>query len=91
MWRSPDEVQQSVSGGHDRPRARVVTVFLRACPRVNDEHQHDADDDGDEGRPQVVGDGQDPQPAARPRVHGWQAGHETGWEKRDVWKAVCFV
>lgn len=47
-----------------------MTVFLRARARVDDEHQHDADDDGDEGRPQVVGDGQDPQTAAGLCVHG---------------------
>ena len=88
--RLPDEVQQSVSWGHDRPWTRMVTFFLWARPRVNDEHQHDANDDGDEGRPQVVGDGQDSEAAARLRVHGWEAGHKTGWQKQEMWTSLCF-
>lgn len=60
----------------------MVAIFFWACPRVDDEHQHDADDDGYEGRPQVVGDGQDSQPTACLCVHGWQAGHKTGWDYR---------
>ncbi len=54
---SPDEVQQSICRGHHRPWTWMVAIFLWARPWVDDEHQHDADDDGDEGRPQVVGDG----------------------------------
>ena len=74
----PDEVQQSISRGHNRPWMGMVAIFLCARARVNDEDQHDADDDGDEGRPQVVGDGQETQPTAGLGVHGWQAGHKTG-------------
>ena len=73
----PDEVEQGVRGGHDGARAAVVSgLLLRAGPRVNDEHQGDTHDDGDEGGPEVVGDGQDPQPPAGLGVHGGQAGHE---------------
>lgn len=82
VW--PDEVQQGVSRGHDRPWARMVIIFLRAGSWVDDEHQYDAYDDSDEGRPQVIGDGQDPQTAARLCVHGWEARHKTGWKKVEV-------
>lgn len=60
----------------------MMTLYLCARPRVNDEHQHDANDDRDEGRPQVVGDGQDSQSATSLCVHGRQARHKTGWKKR---------
>lgn len=56
VW--PDEVQQSISGGHHRTWTHMVIIFLWTGPWVDDEHQNDADDDSDEGRPQVVGDGQ---------------------------------
>lgn len=49
----------------------MMTVFLWACPRVDDEDQHDANDDSNEGRPQVVGDGQDSQTSTCFCVHGW--------------------
>lgn len=80
VW--PDEVQQSISGGHHRAWSRVVMIFICAGPWVDDEHQNDSDDDSDEGRPQVVGDGQDSQATACLRVHGWEAGHKTGWKKQ---------
>ena len=60
----------------------VTGLLLRAGSRVDDEHQDDTDDDGDEGGPEVVGDGQDPQPAAGLGVHGRQAGHEATGEGR---------
>lgn len=47
-----------------------MIIFLRSSSWVDDEHQNDAHDDSDEGRPQVVGDGQDPQTAACLCVHG---------------------
>lgn len=79
VW--PDEVQQSVSGGHDWTWTCMMIIFLCAGPWVDDEHQNDAHDDSDEGRPQVVGDGQDPQTAACLCVHGWEARHQTLWKK----------
>lgn len=81
VW--PDEVQQSISGGHHRAWTHMVIIFLWTGPGVDDEHQNDANDDSDEGRPQVVGDGQDSQTTACLCVHGWEAGHETEWKK---WK-----
>lgn len=56
----------------------MVTVFFRAGPWVNDDNQHDTNDDSDEGRPQVISDGQDSQTTACLGVHGWQARHKTG-------------
>lgn len=75
----PDEVQEGVCRCHDRTWAGMVVVFLWSRPRVNDQHQHDANNDSNEGGPQVVGDGQDTQSAAGLRVHGWQARHKTAW------------
>lgn len=60
----------------------MMTLFLCTRPRMNDEHQHDANDDRDEGCPQVVGDRQDSQSTASLRVHGRQARHKTGGKNR---------
>ena len=60
----------------------VTRILLRAGSWVDDEHQDDAHNDGDEGGPQVVGDGQDTQTAAGFGVHGGQAGHEATWAGR---------
>lgn len=60
----------------------MVIIFLRAGSWVDDEHQNDAHDDSDEGRPQVVGDGQNPQTAACLCVHGWEARHQTCGKSR---------
>jgi len=62
----------------------VASLLLRTGARVDDEHQDDADNDGDEGGPQVVGDGQDTQTPAGLGVHGGQARHKAamgrlGW------------
>lgn len=67
----------------------MMTLFLWARPWVNDKHQHDADDDCDEGRPQVVGDGQDSQSTASLGVHGREARHKTGWE--NMWSVLMNI
>lgn len=88
IYFSPDEVQQSISGRHDGPWTCMMAVLLWTCAWVNDEHQYDANNDSNEGRPQVVGDGQDSQTAACFCVHCWQAGHQTRREEVLV-SATC--
>lgn len=79
---SPDQVEQGVRRRHDGSAAQTVAVHLRPHARFDDEDEHDAHHHGDEGGPQVVGDGEDTHPAARLGLHRRQARHQTGPEQR---------
>jgi len=74
---SPDEVEQGIGRGHDGPPSQMVALHIRPHARFDDDDEQDADHYGDEGGPQVVGDGQDANPTARLRLHRRQTRHQT--------------
>lgn len=80
--RSPDEVEQGVGRGHDGTPSQPVALHLRPHAGFDDDDEHDADHHGDEGGPQVVGDGQDAHPTAGLGLHGRQAGHQAAGRQR---------
>lgn len=73
---SPDEVQQGVSRAGDGLAAVLRVLLLGGAPRVDDGHHDDAHHHGHEGGPQVVGHGDEAQPAGALGVQGGQSRHQ---------------
>lgn len=86
MHFSPDEVEQGVGrAGHGL--LAVLRVLLLSCSaRVDDVDHDDAHHHGNEGGPEVVGDGHDAQAAGALGVQGGQTGHQT--DKTDSFRSL---
>lgn len=77
IWRLflPNEIEQSVGGAGHRLLALIGVLLLSSSTRVDDVHHDDAHHHGDEGGPEVVGDGHDAQAAGALGVQGGETRH----------------
>lgn len=75
---SPDEVEQGVGGAGHGLLAVLRVLLLSGSTRVDDVDHDDAHDHGNEGGPEVVGDGHDAQAAGALGVQGGETGHQAG-------------
>lgn len=77
MHFSPDEVKQGVGRAGHGLLAVLRVLLLSSSTRVDDVDHDDAHDHGNEGGPEVVGDGHDAQAAGALGVQGGETGHQT--------------